>query len=76
MTKIDWVRKLTSRKLWVALIGFVTGILIFCGMPENQAAQIGSLILQGASVVAYIIGEGLIDAAHVANTKPEEKGEE
>ena len=67
--KIDWRRKLSSRKLWAATAGFVTGLLIFFGMPESQAAQIGSLILQGASIIAYIVCEGFIDAARAgANT--------
>ena len=59
----EFVRKITSRKLWVAITGFVTGLLIFRGHSENEAAQIGALIMSGASVVAYIFGEGLIDAS-------------
>lgn len=62
--KINWKRKLTSRKFWVAIVGLVTGIMVFCGRPESEAAQVGALILQAASVVAYIIGEGLADAAN------------
>ena len=54
-------RKLTSRKLWTAIIGFVTGLLIYRGKSEAEAEQIGSLILMAASVVAYIVGEGLAD---------------
>ena len=55
------IRKLTSRKLWTAIIGFVTGLLIYRGKSEAEAEQIGSLILMAASVVAYIVGEGLAD---------------
>lgn len=58
------IRKLTSRKLWTAVVGFVTGLMIYKGRSEAEAEQIGSLILMAASVVAYIIGEGLADAAH------------
>lgn len=60
--KIDWKRKLTSRKLWVAVAGFVSGIMIFCGASESDAAQVAALIMSGASVVGYLIGEGLADA--------------
>lgn len=56
-------RKLTSRKFWVALAGFVTGLIVALGGSEATAAQVTALIMSGASVVAYIIGEGLIDAA-------------
>ena len=61
--KIDWRRKLMSRKLWMALAGFVSGILIFRGHSESEAAQVASLIMSGASVIAYCVGEGLADQA-------------
>lgn len=60
--KIDWKRKLTSRKLWVAVTGFVSGIMIFRGASESDAAQVAALIMSGASVVGYLVGEGLADA--------------
>ena len=63
MTKEDIIRKLTSRKFWAAIVGFVTGLLIYLGKSEAETAQIGALIMSAASVVAYIVGEGLIDAA-------------
>ena len=75
MVKIDWKRKLTSRKLWMAVAGFVSGILIFCGYSESEAAQVASLILSGASVIAYCVGEGLADQATVAVADPEEAGQ-
>lgn len=69
---IDWKRKLTSRKLWVAVAGFVSGILIFLGHSESEAAQVASLIMSGASVIAYCVGEGLADQAVVVVADPEE----
>ena len=63
MNKIDWVRKLTSRKLWMAVVGFVTGLLIYLGQSAEQAEKLGALILSAASVLAYILGEGLADSA-------------
>lgn len=62
MKKIDWVRKLTSRKFWTAVASFVSMMIVFCGGTENTATQVTALIMAGASVVAYIIGEGLADA--------------
>lgn len=64
MDKDTIIRKLTSRKLWTAIVGFVTGLLIYLGRSEADAEQIGSLIMMAASVVAYIIGEGLADAGN------------
>ena len=63
MKKIDWVRKLTSRKLWAAVASFVSMMIVATGGTDNEATQITALIMAGASVVAYIIGEGLTDAA-------------
>lgn len=62
---IDWKRKLTSRKFWAALAQFVTGLIIAFGGQQETAVQVTALIMSGAAVVAYIIGEGLIDAANV-----------
>lgn len=64
MKHIDWVRKLTSRKLWTAVASFVSMMIVATGGTESTATQITALIMAGASVVAYIIGEGLTDAAN------------
>ena len=63
MKKIDWVSKLTSRKFWAAVVGFVTPLLIAFGASEASAAQVASIIMAGATLIAYIIGEGLVDAS-------------
>lgn len=64
VSDIDWKRKLTSRKLWMAIALFVSGIFAATGHKETGIV-IAGLIMQGAAVVAYIIGEGLTDAAHI-----------
>ena len=67
MKNIDWVRKLTSRKFWVAVASFVSMMIVAFGGTENSASQVAALIMAGASVIAYIIGEGLTDAANAGN---------
>ena len=59
--KIDWERKLTSRKLWTSVVGFVTLLLVARGMTENEAAQVAAIIMAGAQVVGYCLAEGLAD---------------
>ena len=61
--KIYWVRKLTSRKFWMAIANFVGMLIVALGGTDNQATQVTALIIAGATVLAYIIGEGLVDAA-------------
>lgn len=64
-TKIDWKRKLTSRKFWIATCSFVTLILIACGKTEAEAKQVAAIIMAGAVALGYILGEGLTDVAGV-----------
>lgn len=63
MKKIDWAKKLTSRKFWMAIAGFVSMLIVALGGAEEQATQVTALIMAAASVIAYVIGEGLADAA-------------
>lgn len=58
------IRKLTSRKFWAAVCSFVTMLMIYRGAAESDAQQVAALIMAGATVVAYIIGEGLADAGN------------
>lgn len=71
--KIDWKRKLTSRKLWLAVAGFVTGLILAFNGSAEVAETVSGCIMSGASVIAYIVGEGLTDAASIKkdNSKTE-----
>ena len=60
---IDWRRKLTSRKFWLAVVAFVTPLLLAFGVAESDTAQITAIIMAGADVLAYIVAEGMVDAA-------------
>ena len=62
--KIDWKRKLTSRKLWVSLAGFVAGLIVIFGGSQADADKVSGAILSGAAVVGYVLGEGLADGAN------------
>ena len=65
--KIDWARKLSSRKLWIAIAGFVSGLIMVFGGTETMASTISGVILQGAAVLGYLIAEGLSDSAHTSD---------
>lgn len=73
MKKIDWVRKLTSRKLWAAVASFVSMMIVATGGAESTATQITAIIMAGASVIAYIIGEGLTDSANTNSSNDDEE---
>lgn len=63
--KIDWKKKLTSRKFWAAVCNFVGMLVMAFGASSGTAEKITALIMAGATVIAYIIAEGLVDAANV-----------
>lgn len=62
--KINWKKKLTSRKFWVAVTGLAISIMTLLGTDKDTQTQVTALIMAGASVVAYIVGEGLVDASN------------
>ena len=62
MKKVNWTRKLTSRKFWAAVVGFVSPTMLAFGATDNQATQVAAIIMAGGTLIAYIVGEGLVDA--------------
>lgn len=72
--KIDWKKKLTSRKLWLAIAGFVAGLVLAFNGSAETAETVSGCIMSAAAVIAYIVGEGLTDAANVGT--PSEKKED
>lgn len=64
MKKINWIRKLTSRKFWLSVASFVSMLIVALGGTEGTATQITGLIMAGATVIGYVIGEGLADASN------------
>ena len=63
--KINWKQKLTSRKFWAAVITFITSILVAFGVSDITTEQVVAVITAGSAMIAYIIGEGLVDVARV-----------
>jgi len=68
MAEIDWKRKLTSRKLWMAIAGLVSGLILAFGGEKATADTVCGCIMSVASVVAYTIGEGLADKGAESTT--------
>ena len=69
MKKVDWIKKLTSRKFWVTVAGI---IIAFKGSSEI-AESVSGCIMAGASVIAYIFGEGLADASNTSEIEEKTK---
>ena len=73
MKRIDWTRKLTSRKLWVATAGFAAGLIVAFGGSAKTADTVSGCILSGAAVVGYTIGEGLADGKNAGSSAADEE---
>ena len=65
MSKIDWKRKLSSRKLWAAVAGIITGLAMVFHLDESTISSVAGAVVSVASVVSYIITEGKVDAESV-----------
>lgn len=62
--KIDWKRKLTSRKWWVSVAALVSGLILAFGGGDETATTVSGCIMATAAVVGYTIGEGLADSSN------------
>ena len=66
-----WKQKLTSRKLWAAIAGIVTGLAMVFGLDENVITSVAGAVVTVASVITYIVTEGKVDAEGVKNAVDE-----
>lgn len=62
--KIDWKRKLSSRKFWALLAALATSILTAAGAGESVTLQVTGVIGAVGACVAYMLAEGLSDAGN------------
>lgn len=67
--KINWKQKLTSRKLWVTIIGIIIGVAMSFGVGESDygeiAGKVAGAITAISSIIGYIYGESKVDAARI-----------
>ncbi|MDE6724522.1 MAG: hypothetical protein K2J79_02860 [Ruminiclostridium sp.] len=76
MNKIDWRRKLTSRKFWVSVAGFTAGLIVVFGGSKDISETVSGCIMSVAAVIAYTVGEGLSDAAGATTLTTKENKED
>ena len=72
----DTIRKLTSRKFLLALVGVVSGLALAFGVEGSEITQvvtaIGGIVTALGSAVAYIGAEAKVDAAAAGKEKANE----
>lgn len=68
-------KKLCSRKLWVSVASFISGLIVLNGGSNEFADKISGAVISGAAVLAYCVGEGLADSCTTFIDGKEEKNE-
>lgn len=63
--KVNWTQKLTSRKFWAAIVAVVVSLCVLFGVPNVTQEQITALVMAVGGLIAYILGEGFVDAARI-----------
>lgn len=75
-TKINWRQKLSSRKLWAAVICAVFAIVTAI-FGEELSAEVVEVLKTGIyGLIAYIFGEGVVDVARIIGDAVGAKKEE
>ena len=67
MSKKEIIRKLSSRKFWVCVCGFVSSVMAMMRYEESEVALVTSLITGAGCLIAYILSEGYVDGASAGN---------
>lgn len=68
----SWKDKLTSRKFWAAVVGVIISVMVLCGIDTDTQQKTVAIVTASATLIAYIVGEGLTDAAHTEEDKKDE----
>ena len=69
MERINWKQKLTSRKFWAAIVAVIVSLCVLIGVPNVTQEQITALVMAVGGLIAYIRGEGCVDAARLKAEK-------
>lgn len=64
MNKNDLIRKLTSRKFWLALVAFISALLLALKVDAGSVEQITSIVMSFGALIAYILAEGWADGVN------------
>ena len=65
----NFLKKLTSRKFLAALAGVATGLAMVFGVDETTISTVAGAVTTVASVVSYIMSEGMVDAAAAGDAR-------
>lgn len=70
---INWKRKLSSRKFWMAVSGVIISVMVIFNAPEDSQEKVAGLIASTAVLSSYIFMEGSTDKAALKNSDDDNK---
>lgn len=71
--KIDWKRKLSSRKFWAAVSGVVIALMVAFGADANSQEKVTGVIAATGTLAIYMLAEGSTDKAALTNKDDSEE---
>jgi hypothetical protein len=72
MKSVDWKQKLSSRKFWAGLAGWLTSILAAFNVTDNVIARVSIIVAGIGSLCVYMLAEGMADKARASTGDPDE----
>lgn len=70
--KINWAKKLSSRKFWALVAGLATSSMVLGSVPDNTVTQVVAVIGAFGSVCIYMLSEAYVDGQAVGKEDEEE----
>lgn len=63
--KINWKRKLSSRKFWAAVSGVVISVMVAFGADAGSQEKVTGVITATGTLAIYMLAEGSTDKAAI-----------
>lgn len=70
--KIDWKRKLSSRKFWAAVSGVAIAVMMAFGQNAESQERVAGVISSVGVLAVYILSEGAVDKAYAEKNDVDE----
>ena len=71
--KIDWKKKLSSRKFWAAASALICALCVLFGVDNFTVEKLTATVTALGVLAAYIFTEGYIDAKSMDQTDENDK---
>jgi len=76
LTKKDFIRKISSRKFWSALIAWITSLLAAFNIADNTTTQIIAVASGIGALCVYMFAESFVDHARIESEKDVDEKDE